>query len=480
MNPHKKISRAVVVGGGISGLAAAVKLVELSHSTQTPLEVVLVEAGQKLGGSISSLKKDGCLLEAGPDAIFTEKPWGLDFCRKLGLEDELIGTNPQFRTSFVAAQGKLVPVPEGFYLLAPSRILPLLATPLFSGWGKIRMLCDLLIPAKRSGSKDGIQDESLASFVRRRLGKEALERMAQPMVAGIYSADPEDLSLKATFPSFLDWEKKYGSVIRGLLIRRYSQPPQATRGPRYGLFVSLAGGLQGLVDRAFQRLPKDAVRLGTEIREVARHDSPRRKFRLVGNGFDMETDALCLAVPAFQSAKLLRPLDPELASELDQISYHSGITVNLIYKEEDVPYELDGFGFVVPRSEKRFISGCTFSSVKFPFRAPKSKVVLRAFAGGRSCGEWIARDHREIEQAVRKDLNDILGLSADPLHVFVHRHPDSLPQYRVGHVELVKRIENRLQAITGLTLAGNAYRGPGIPDCVHSGEQAAEAMFNSL
>ena len=467
-----KIPQAVVIGGGITGLACALRLLELGREKNFPVQVLLIESSGKLGGVISTLRQDGCVLELGPDAIFTEKSWGLDFLKKLGLEKAVVDTNPGFRKSFVATRGKLYPVPEGFYLLAPSRIFPLIFSPIFSVRGKLRALCDLFIPAK---AEDG--DESLESFVLRRLGKEVLERMAQPMVGGVYSSDLKDMSLKATFPRFLELERDYGSVIRGLASGRKVSGAGPVRGPRYSLFVSLERGLERLVEKAREKIGEERIRFQTETEAVY---AEQGRFKIRCEGFEVEADALCLACPAHRSSKILDSLDGGLAGNLAQIPYRSGATVNLVYKKEDIPRPLDGFGFVVPEIEKSFISGCTFSSVKFLKRAPVGRVVLRAFAGGRSRAEFLGLSDGEIETKARADLKKFLGVSAAPLFSVVRRYPDSLPQYRVGHPELVKKIENRLRNFRGLALAGNYFYGTGIPDCVRSGELAAEKMMGDL
>jgi oxygen-dependent protoporphyrinogen oxidase len=462
--------RIAVVGGGISGVAAAVRCVELAGERGRPVELRLYEASNRLGGVISTHRRESCLLEGGPDALFTEKPWGLDFAKKVGLSSRTISTNPEFRSSFIALRDRLLPVPEGFYLLAPSKIWPLAASPIFSPAAKLRMLLDLVLP-----SRSNAPDESLASFVRRRLGREALERMAQPMVAGIYSADAEELSLEATFPQFRQWEKKYGSVIRGMWLARQARKTAPERGPRYSLFVSFEGGMESLIECAARCLPPESIRLETEIRSIRREGEV---FRLSGPGIDAEADAVCLALPAFRSAGLLESLDGPCAKLLRDIPYHSGATVNLIYNEADVPYALEGFGFVVPAIEEKSISGCTFSSVKFLGRAPRNRVVLRAFIGGRRAEELLKRSDAEVAERAGAEVKKILNLSGAPLFVSVHRYESALPQYLVGHLDKIGQIEDRVAGMSGVALAGNGYRGVGIPDCIRSGEKAAEKLFN--
>lgn len=473
--------RIVVIGGGISGLAACIRLLDLKKETKAPVEVVLLESSPKLGGVISSFKWQNCLLEAGPDAIFTEKPWGLEFLKQLGLEADIIETNPHHRRSFIALKNELHPVPEGFYLVAPSKLWPLLTTRIFSLRAKLRMALEPLIPRRRTPAPNGhIPDESLDSFVRRRLGAEALERMAQPMVAGIYSADPKELSLAATFPKFLEWERKHGSVVLGLWNRRSEMRFSHARGPRYSLFVSLKEGMQSLVQAAAKKIPAEALRLGAGVKSI-HYDAGSGKYHILGSDFELDADGLCLALPAHRSAELIKSVRPELAAELAKIKYLSGMSVNLVFNKADAGAQagdkIDGFGFVVPAAERKIMSGCTFASAKFLGRAPQDRLILRAYIGGATAEQWIGKSDVQIVEAVKRELKELLGIHAEPLAYFVHRYHQAMPQYKVGHLDLLKTIERELGAVPGLALAGNGYRGPGIPDCIRSGQEAAEKIF---
>lgn len=466
--------KIVVVGGGITGLACAWRVLEIARERKCPVQLLLVDEGRRLGGVISTLRRDGLRLESGPDAIFTEKPWGVDFLRRVGLESELIGTNPKYRKSFIAFAGRLSPVPEGFYMIAPSQIFPLLTTPILSLKGKLRAFCDLLISRRDNGG-----DESLDSFVSRRLGREILERMAQPMVGGIYASDPRDLSLEATFPAFLEMERDHGSVIRGLWARsRKSSHIRNAHGPRYSLFVAIDGGMERLIEKASEGIPRDSIKLGVSVKEVRLTGKPAPKFRVVGNGLDTEADAVCLTTPAWASASVLREMDGDLSADLDRIPYHSSATVNLVYKREDIPHPLDGFGFVVPEVEKKSVSGCTFSSVKFPGRCPEDKAILRCFMGFQPDRDQIEAPDKDLAGMAENVVKEYLGVSEEPILRHVTRYPRSMPQYRVGHRDLVKKIESRLEKFSGLAMAGNAFYGVGIPDCIHSGESAAEKIMS--
>lgn len=460
--------RIVVIGGGISGLAAAHRLLELDPT----LDLVLIEASGRLGGTLLTDQRDGFLLERGPDSFISEKPEAVALAKRLGLESRLIETNPEHRRSFIVRDGRLRPVPEGFQLLAPSRIWPFLTTDIFSLAGKARMAGDLVLPRRNT---NGTNDESLASFVRRRLGREALERMAQPMVGGIYTADPETLSLRATLPRFLDMEQEHRSVILAMLRKGRSQ--SGTSGARYSLFLSFDQGLQVLVNALTEAIKGCKVQLNTKVVAIERHSGWRIE---TDKEKPIDADAICLAIPAYSAARLLTNVDQTLASQLNRINYASTATINLAYRREAVRHPLDGFGFVVPFVEKRSLIACTFSSVKFPGRAPEDHALLRAFVGGALQPNMFALEEAEMLHRVQNDLRDLLGITDKPLFVESSKWENSMPQYEVGHLDRVAAIETRLAQLPNLTLAGNAYRGAGIPDCIRSGETAADRLLSLL
>ena len=475
------IPRIVVVGGGISGLAAAHRTLELAHQLSRPIDLMLLEAGSRLGGVIHTSEREGFLLEGGPDSFISDKPWALSLCRRLGLEPNLIGTGDTHRRSFIVRQGKLQPVPDGFYLLAPTRIWPTITTRVFSWPGKIRMSADLLMPRRKLSSST--DDESLANFVRRRLGQEALDRMAQPMVGGIYTADPEQLSLRATMPRFLEMEREHRSLILAMWRHRQNMrhsPNHQASGPRYGLFVSLNQGMGRLVDAIYQRLPPDSIRLNTQVAALRRGPSGRQWSLDLTDGTQLEADAVCLALAAFQSADLLKGLDADLATKLHSIPYVSTATVNLAYRLKDVPTPLEGFGFVVPAIEKREILACTFSHMKFPGRAPHGHALLRAFMGGALQPKTFDYVDDEMIRIVRQNLRELLGIENAPAFALVQRHARAMAQYRVGHLDVVADIENRVKRYETLQLAGNGFTGIGIPDCVRRAEECAEHLLDTL
>jgi len=451
--------RIVVVGGGISGLAAAHRLVELGVDKS---RITLLEASGRLGGTLETRNRDGFLLEGGPDSFISEKPEAVALVKRLGLESQLIQTNEQHRRSFIVRNGRLRPVPEGFQLLAPSRVWPFITTDIFSLAGKLRIAADLLLPRQ-----NGNEDESLASFVRRRLGQEALERMAQPMVGGIYTADPETLSLRATLPRFLEMEKTHRSVILAMLRQGRTR---GTSGARYSLFLSFDRGMEVLVNALADVVPN--VRFKTRVHEIKKLHSA---WTISTDEESFEAGAVCLAVPAYTAAKLLQNANPQLAAQLNAIKYASTATINFAYPRAAIKHPLDGFGFVVPFIERRSLLACTFSNVKFSGRAPDDHVLLRAFAGGALQPDVFAA--HDLETRIEADLRELLIIDRKPLFSEVAKWERSMPQYEVGHLDRVQAIDNEVRKLPGLAIAGNAYRGAGIPDCIRSGEAAAESLI---
>jgi protoporphyrinogen/coproporphyrinogen III oxidase len=538
-----EMKRVVIIGGGITGLAAAHRTLELAAASGEQVDLTLIEASGRLGGIVQSDERDGFLLERGPDAFISEKPEALALARRLGIESRLIETNERDRRSFIVRQGRLLPVPEGFHLLAPSKFWPFIKSDIFSWTGKARMALEMFLPRRNQNGNassnrastanplnDEDSDESLAQFVRRRLGREALERAAQPMVGGIYTADPEQLSLRATMPRFLEMEREHGSLIRAL--RKQNRSPtvregsvvdqvssstvQASRavsgtsGARYTLFLTFDRGMQVLTDTLAERIsnfkfeisklesepvtgdaqPRVSIRVNTRVesltQKIETDDAATSGATASAATWTIKTDrnetliadAICLALPSYAAAHLLRDVDAELASELEAIPYASSATINLAYKREDIPHPLNGFGFVVPFIEKRTVMACTFSSVKFAGRAPQDHALLRAFVGGALQPELFDLDDAELLTRVREDLRELLGIERAPLFAEVARWQRSMPQYHVGHLARVKRIEQRLTSLPGFALAGNAYSGLGIPDCIRSGEAAAEKVWS--
>jgi oxygen-dependent protoporphyrinogen oxidase len=463
--------KLVVVGGGVAGLAAAHRAAEVARERGLALDLTVLEARERLGGTIETERAGGFLVEAGPDSFLSEKPWALALCRRLGVEDRLVRTDDRFRKVYVWHRGRLHPLPDGFQLLAPTRLAPFLATSLFSWPGKLRIGLDLVLPRGGAG-----EDESLGAFVRRRLGREALERVAQPLVAGIYTADPDDLSLAATMPRFLELERRERSVILGLARALKRAPQPGTSGARWSLFVTFAQGMGQMIDTLAARLPAGAVQLKSRVTGLERAGAA---WRLATSGGALEADAVIVAAEAHAAARAVRYADPQLAMLLEGIPYASSATVSLGYRRADVPHPLDAFGIVVPRTEGRALLAATFSSVKYPGRAPEGHVLIRCFLGGALDAAVLEGDDAALVTRARDELRAALGIAAAPVLTRLSRHPASMPQYRVGHLARIEAIERRLVTLPGLFLAGGAYHGVGIADCVRSAEAAADAALSA-
>ena len=464
--------RIAIIGGGISGLAAAHRLTELQPLSQP----TLFEATNRLGGTLQTTHHDGWLVERSADMFTTREPWALDLCRRLGIADELIETDARFRRAFVVHKNRLVPVPEGFTLMSPAKIWPILTTPLLSPLGKLRLATEWFTPARRTGG-----DESFKSFVVRRFGREAFDRLIQPLIGGIYTADPTKLSMAATLPQFLELERRHGSLIRGMrrekVASRKSQVESRSAeasGARYGMFVAPREGMGRLVEAIAGRLPAGSVRCNTTVERLEHSGGLWRVF-IKGQESAEPFDELILATPAPLSCRLLKSVDDELTSKIGRIPYAGCSVAILGVRRDQVAHPLDGFGFVVPAIERRKIIACSMASVKFAGRAPAGKVLLRVFIGGALQPELGELPEEAIREIVLNELRELIGLAGEPEFCDVARWPGAMPQYHVGHLELVAEIEKRTAAIPHFGLAGNAYRGVGIPFCVRSGEQAAEA-----
>lgn len=465
-----------IVGGGISGLSAAYQLAERFRGQSQVLRIVVFEGSGRFGGVIESEKKNGFLLESGPDCFISDKKEGIEFCEKIGVSDEVIPTGEKDRRSFILKGNRLVEVPKGFYLTATANLASLALSPLLSWQGKIRMAWDLFQPPRLSR-----HDESVGSFVRRRFGNETLERIAQPMMGGIYTADPDHLSIRATLPQFSEMEREFGSIIRALSKRRNAnlRAVDAASGPRYSLFVSMQDGMESLIRTLVEALQNVELRKSTRVTAV---DSRTGKWQVtLLNGEKFQADAVLLACPAHDAADLISNTAPETAEKLRAIRYESVATLNAVFLRKDVRHPLNGFGFVVPEVEKRILVACTFCHVKFPGRSPdEDHVLLRAFAGGAFRQNSLNLNDDLLTQLILADLKEILGIQAAPELVSLKRYRNAMPQYEVGHLERVEAIERLVLGHPGLFLTGNAYRGVGIPDCIRQAGEAAEQIFNYL
>jgi oxygen-dependent protoporphyrinogen oxidase len=468
----------VIVGGGISGLSAAYFLQEKVRESGEEVETLLVEKDQHLGGSILTEKVDGFVIEGGPDCFLSEKPWTLKLCARLGIEDQLLNTNENRRT-FILSHGKLHALPEGFMLLVPTSLTPFIRSTLISPFGKIRMAMDWFIPRGR-----GEEEESLAEFVSRRLGKEALEKIAEPLVAGIHASVPETMSLKATFPRFLDLEQEYGSLIRGMLVRRkkFAQFMKNRKGPERTMFVTLRNGMGELIETLRSRLNSESIFLEKQVISLEQENrKSATSYSIKTDGDEiLEADVVILATPSFVSGDLVSDFDKPLRDLLHTIPYVSSAIIHLAYRASDIRHPLDGFGFVVPRTEKRNIMASTWTSVKFANRAPDGNVLLRVFVGGAKNEAAMTLNDDEMVAMSREELRHIMGIEANPVFTRVYRWEKSMPQYQLGHLERATEIEQGVLRHPGLYLTGCAYRGVGISDCIHEGELMADKVFEYL
>lgn len=476
MSPSPK--KVIIIGGGITGLAAAYALQDLARANQTPVSFMLLEPQQRLGGKIVTHSDEGFVIEGGPDSFISQKPWALELCLKLGLKDRLTGTNRDQTATYILRGNRLIPLPEGLMLFIPTRIGPFLKTPLFSPLGKLRMGMDWFIPKKTSG-----EDESLAAFVRRRLGQEAVERLAEPLMAGIYAGDAEQMSLACTFPQFMELEQRYGSLTRGMLARKREMRRQAPpgQGPsRWTMFMTLQGGLSELVTAITSRLDPASVATGAEAERIHFRSGLSHFNVRLKDGTVLEADAIIATAPAYVTADLLAETDATLVRMLGEIPYVSTATVSLAYEKDRLRHPLNGFGFVVPRAEGRNIMACTWTSTKFPHRAPDGRALLRCFVGGAGREETLLRSDKDLVELVREDLRVIMGITAEPVLNRVYRWEKANPQYPVGHLERLADMDDRLTRLPGLYLAGAAYRGVGVPDCIRQGQEAADRAFRFL
>ncbi|MFN8470997.1 MAG: protoporphyrinogen oxidase [Anaerolineae bacterium] len=460
--------RVVVVGGGIAGLATAYYLQRGARASNLELKCTLVESDSRLGGKIVTDSEGGFVVEGGPDSFLTQKPWALQLCRELGLSDRLIGTN-QTRPVTILWKGRFRPLPEGVFLIVPTRFMPFALSSLFSPLGKLRMALDMVIPARRETS-----DESVADFIRRRLGSEALERLADPLMGGVHTSDPERQSLLASFPRFVDVERKYGSLIRGMLAARRAAPPPTAK--PLPAFMSLRGGVQELVTALGEHLDTVDVRLGLSVTDVEPQNGGGYRVTL-DDGSAIDADAVVLAVPARVAAPMVQDFAPELAAHLAGIRYISTATVSLGYRRSDIQHPLDSSGFLIPTQEGHRISGCTWSSTKFANRAPDDRVLLRCFIGRPTDQATPLLPEAELVRIARDELRALMGITAEPILTRVYRWRDGHPQYDVGHLDRMAEMDRLVAAQPGLYLTGSSYRGVGLPDCVHNASLVAEALL---
>lgn len=470
--------RVAVVGGGISGLTAAYTLAQ-ARERGVPVSEFLIEAEDRLGGVVRTDHLEGFVLEGGPDSFISEKPEAAELCRELGLGNSLIGSNDEERHTYILHKGRLVPLPEGLMLLTPTHIRPFLKSPLVPLSTKLMIATEWFVTPTKSRD----YDESIATFVRRHFGKAMLENIVDPLLAGVYGGEAKSLSLQSVLPRFREMENQYGSLIRGA---RATTRKKGVKSNTYGessansVFVTLKNGLGDLTKALESRLDASRTHLGqrvVSIEKVDHHWKSPYKIRCEGNQ-DCETDAVILALPVHACAQFFPTLPEELAEAFRAVPYSSAITVNLGFDEHVAAALPPGFGFLVPAKERSRLLACTFVHRKFPYRAPQGKALLRCFLGGTRDPEIMNLSNNEIIPLVRQELRNILGLETAPLFSFISRWPSAMAQYTVGHEDHIKRIASVLQKYPRMYLAGNAYSGIGISDCIRTARAAAQQAID--
>lgn len=469
--------KVIVIGGGIAGLSAGYHLQKMAHQNSLELDLTLLEAGQDWGGKITTDRHEGFVIEGGPDTFLATKPAGVALCRELGLEERLNGTNPDQRNTYVLHQGQLEPLPDGLTMMIPTRFGPMIRTGLLSWLAKARMGLDFFLPPQPLNG-----DESLGAFVSRRLGRDAYERLIEPLMSGIYAGDGDKLSLQSTFPYLRDMELEYGGLVKGALAmrRKRAQRGLAKRKGSRSIFLTPRSGLAEIIEALVERLEVAGANLRTQaaVKRVVEFDNGYRIE--LADGEVLDTGGVILATPAYVSGELLSGINPHLGQDLQAIPYVSTATISLAYRESDLPRRLDGYGYVIPRREGRRALACTWTSTKFPHRAPEGYALLRVFVGRAGQEDDIPQDEAGLLAVAQEELLLTLGITAQPVYTRVYYWDRAMPQYNLGHPQRLERIDAAVEKLPALALAGNGYRGIGIPDCIHSGEVAAGQVLEQL
>jgi protoporphyrinogen/coproporphyrinogen III oxidase len=457
------MKKIAIVGGGISALACAVNLKEKGF------DFTVFEKEPSAGGKLFTERIGDLTVEGGPDSFLPEKFWSVQLIKKVGLAGDMLCSNDEFKGTFIYSGGRLHRLPEGVMLMVPTMIMPLVTSRLISWPGKIRMGLELFVPRRKDR-----KDESLAEFVTRRLGKECLDKIAEPLVAGIHTSNPDNMSVRAIFPRFIDMEQKSGSLIRGMIDAMRKMPAPNPSGPAMTYFMSLRGGMKELVRGCLSYAGVERVKTGAAVVSVAKKEDGYRLTFSDGSAADF--DAVVLATPSYVTRDLLETIDGGLCEMLSAIAWSSSATVSLAFRKRDLTKPLRGFGFIVPRVENRRINACTWSSIKWSHRAPEDTLLIRSFVGGGHHEELVTLSDDELLATVLEELRDIVGIAAEPLFFKVYRWFKGMPKYTVGHLDRIAAIDEKLKGHRGLFLIGCSYRGIGIGDCVKSGFDAATAI----
>lgn len=474
--------KIVIIGAGISGLSTAYFLKENSAED---LDITIIEKKSTLGGNINTQKFDGYLVEGGPDSFLSEKPWAMALCKRIGLTEELLPTNAEHQKTYIYSKKKLHPMPEGLILMIPTKVMPLAYSSLLSIPGKIRMGLELFIPKRKSTS-----DESFGHFVQRRLGKEALNKIAEPFIAGVHGGDPNKMSIKASFPKFVAMEQEDGSLIKGMIKRmanfkKMAEGKRASDNPnnneakiRITMFMSLKGGMTTLVDTLLTKIKDAKIRTETTVTDISASDGG---YTVAIEGEDsIKADSVVICTPAYSASTIFRSLNRSLHEKLLTIPYASTSTISMSFKRSQIKKSIDGFGFVVPKAEGKRIIGSTWSSIKWAGRAPDDELLLRCFVGGSLHEKLLEKTDEEVMTMVLEDLKSIMDIEGEPVMSRMFRYKKAMPQYTIGHEERVEGIEFELKEHQGLFLTGSAYHGIGISDTVREAESTAKKVLASL
>lgn len=474
------MSRTIaVVGGGISGLSAAYYARKWLRERRIDAGITIIEQTDRLGGNIRTLRRDGFTIEQGPDSFIARKLAVLELTKELGLEHLLVGTNPLAKKNYIVHHGRFHPMPPGLMLGIPTQMWPLVKTGLLSPAGKLRAALDLVLPVRRGGG-----DESLGGFIRRRLGREVLENLTEPLLAGIYAGDTAELSLEATFPQFMEMERQHRSLILGLLASKKPPSPKPREDmPKKALssmFLTLEGGLSVLTEALTAALQGERVITGQAVDGLIKKEKGGRYELKLRGGERLEADAVILATPAYASARLLQD-QVRTADYLEQIRYVSVANLAFAYRRNEIRHDLNGSGVLIPRGEGHMVTAITWTSSKWLHTAPEDRVLLRAYIGRLGDQAWTKLPETEIRRRVAAELKDLMGIEAEPLFCEMSALPESMPQYPVGHVERLQELRFELErALPGVLLCGAGYGGVGIPDCIRQGKEAAEAALTWL
>lgn len=474
MTVPKKI---VVIGGGISGLSTAYYIDKFLKESGIKSEITILEKSPSTGGKVRTLARDGFVIEKGPDSFLARKTPIIDLTRELGLENELVPTNPKAKKTYIMNNGKLHRMPPGLNLGIPTEWKPFLRSGLISPWGKVRAAMDLVLPRRKEPG-----DESLGGFLERRLGKEVLNNIAEPLLAGIYAGDTHQLSLQATFPQFQALEQKKRSIILGMSESKRQTPPPSgvPEEVRHSVFLSYREGLTTLIRGLEEALKKAGVRTltGQGVKHVERLDQGQGRV-ILENGDSFDADGIVMAMPTYAISKLLPDLP--MVQKLGGMTYVSVANVISAFDAGQIPHDLDGSGFLVPRKEGRFITACTWTSSKWMHTAPEGKVLIRCYVGRSGQEEWMGLSDEELMRRVRKDIKDLTGIEAEPLFYEITRLPKSMPQYPVGHLEIIRQArEEAARFLPGLLLTGAGFHGVGLPDCIRQGKETARQMADLM